>query len=190
MHPTVWDKSSSTVAKFSKRRMFNYWLKPHCINDVVRFTCVRFIILDSSYLDVVICECFWVAPARSKIQQNNLKTQLGGCQSAARGGITKKNTFGHFLHDLKTSLSSPCRCLSCKRSWPSLDRSAWTWTQTAPWDTAGGCWSRSAAEWRGLCLLACRYLSVWHFPAHSTLINVFWWLSHGSVIHCTAMAKS
>lgn len=137
-----------------KTRVLNYSQDSCCINHVVWFTGGSLIILESSYLYVVIREGFWVASARSKVQQNNLQTRWV-CYASATHGVTIES-FSVF----NSRLPSPCWCLNCRRSWPSLDPSAWTWTQTAPWDTTEGSWKRSGDGRRDLCLPSC---FVWIF---------------------------
>lgn len=124
--------------------MLNYSQDSCCISHVVWFIGGSLRILDSSYLYVVIREGFWIASARSKVQQNNLQTRWV-CYASATHDVTIES-FSVF----NSRLPSPCWCLNCRRSWPSLDPSAWTWTQTAPWDTTEGSWKRSGDGRRDL----------------------------------------
>lgn len=71
------------------------------------------------------------------------------------------------------ALAPPGWCQNCRRSWTSLGLSAWTWTQRAPWGTAGGCWRRSGRRSTASCLRQ-RWLFVLMIPVYFiTHIAVF-----------------
>lgn len=71
------------------------------------------------------------------------------------------------------ALAPPGWCQNCRRSWTSLGLSAWTWTQRAPWGTAGGCWRRSGGRSTATCLHQ-RWLFVLMIPVYFiTHIAVF-----------------